>query len=445
MTAVHLGRAARKDDRTVLEPYRKAFRGALPRVAVFVGAGASHSWTWFADLLEHLGLFDTSFIDERSILGGALADFDYLLVGGGDTYAMAESLGAAGAREIESYVRRGGFYLGSCAGAYLVLSGVDLEPFTPFALVGGGMLNVMPDPPQPRCLAHKYLAPYGSQWVFHPVYGEVLLGPGHAAGALACFKSGRVVRSALFGGPIIQGAGDDAVVARFSALSNRAAYPWPRDRARALMTGRAAVVLAHVGRGTAVASGPHLEHPHYPTGNALAAELMSRHWEQRAASHRREKGGGTRSPVAGPELGAALDSAEDEGAGTTALLRDIKREVSNARIVAFGLEKMPVTWQIGVKVWEPEKIRMFLECAWNRLPYLQGCALPADYAAELGSLGRRYAEVTRFTRALKIKVDSGEGSQAEAVRLLSLLKELTAGFLALHFSVRFGETNTARG
>ncbi len=444
MKAVRLG-AARKDGGAILEPYRRAFRGELPRVAVFVGAGASHSWTWFADLLEHLGLFDASFIDERSILGGALADFDFLLVGGGDTYAMAESLGAAGAREIESYVRRGGFYLGSCAGAYLVLSGVDLEPFTPFALVEGGMLNVMPDPPEPRCLAHKYLAPYGSQWVFHPVYGEVRLGPGDAGGALACFEAGRLVRSALFGGPIIHEARDDAVVARFSGLSDRAAYPWPRARAGALMTGRPAVVLAHVGRGTAVASGPHLEHPHYPTGNALAAELMSRHWEQRAASSRQENDGRTRSPVAGPELPAAESYAADEGAGTAALLRDIRREVSNARIVAFGLEKMPVTWRIGVKVWEPEKIRMFLECAWNRLPYLQGRALPVDYAGELGSLGRRYADVTRLTRALKLKVDSGEDSQAEAVKLLSLLKELTAGFLALHFSARFRETNAARG
>lgn len=211
------------------------------------------------------------------------------------------------------------------------------------------------------------------------------------------------------------------------------------------MTGRPAVVLAHVGRGTAVASGPHLEHPHYPTGNALAAELMSRHWEQRAASSRQENDGRTRSPVAGPELPAAESYAADEGAGTAALLRDIRREVSNARIVAFGLEKMPVTWRIGVKVWEPEKIRMFLECAWNRLPYLQGRALPVDYAGELGSLGRRYADVTRLTRALKLKVDSGEDSQAEAVKLLSLLKELTAGFLALHFSARFRETNAARG
>jgi hypothetical protein len=109
LTAVRPGRAARKNGGTVLEPYRKAFTGALPRVAVFAGAGASHSWMWFADLLEQMGLFDTSFIDERSILKGGLAGFDMLLVGGGDTYAMAESLGPAGAREMESFVRDGGF------------------------------------------------------------------------------------------------------------------------------------------------------------------------------------------------------------------------------------------------------------------------------------------------------------------------------------------------
>jgi glutamine amidotransferase-like uncharacterized protein len=439
VTAVRQGRAARKDGGTVLEPYRRAFTGALPRVAVFAGAGASHSWTWFADLLEHLGLFDTSFIDERSILEGGLAGFDMLLVGGGDTYAMAESLGPAGAREMESFVRDGGFYLGSCAGAYLVLSDVDLEPFTPFALVEGGMLNVMSCPPEPRCLAHKYLAPYGDQWVFHPVYGEVRLGPAEAGRTLSCFEEGRLVDSAMFGGPIIRGGRDEEVVARFAELSDHAAYPWPRAEVGALMSGYPAVVLARVGRGTAVASGPHLEHPHYPTGNALAAELMSRHWEQRATAGLDAIEDMPRPGIARSELRTREGSCAREGTGTTSLLRDIKREVSNARIVAFGLEKMPVTWRIGVKVWEPEKIRMFLECAWNRLPYLEARDLPADCAGELRRLGYGYSDVTGLTRALKLKVESGEQSQAEAQELLLLLKALTSGFLAMYFSAKFSE------
>jgi hypothetical protein len=228
-------------------------------------------------------------------------------------------------------------------------------------------------------------------------------------------------------------------VARFAELSDRAAYPWPREEAGALMSGHPAVVLARVGLGTAVASGPHLEHPHYPTGNALAAELISRHWEQRSTAGPDAIEDTPRPDIAGTELPAWEGSPAREGTGTTSLLRDIKREVSNARIVAFGLEKMPVTWRIGVKIWEPEKIRMFLECAWNRLPYLEGRNLPADCAGELRRLGHGYGDVTGLTRALKLKVESGEHSQPEAQELLTLLKALTSSFLALYFSARFSE------
>ena len=66
----------------------------------------------------------------------------------------------------------------------------------------------MEDPPPPRCLEHKYLAPYGECWVFHPVYGEVTISVQPAARSIGCFKEGVAVqRSAVRRADHIRGFG----------------------------------------------------------------------------------------------------------------------------------------------------------------------------------------------------------------------------------------------
>jgi glutamine amidotransferase-like uncharacterized protein len=404
------------------ERFRQVFLKRRPRVAVYTGEGASHSWIWFCDLLERLGLFDVTFITERGILGGILADHDFLLVGGGDTYAMAESLGSEGAGLIEEFVRGGGLYHGSCAGAYLVLSSVDLEPFTPFNLIDAAMLNVMADPPAPECLEHKYLAPYGCEWVFHPVYGEVELVPGEAAAGFGVFNGSGAVTAPLFGGPVLEVGDESCILADYAGATDRAAFPWPRRRAEDLIRGRQAVATRRLGEGTVVVSGPHIEHPLFPGSNLLMAEAMARHWNRSA---------GVPPAIARMERSAGVPPADVS-------LLEIRRQVSNARIVGFGLEKLPVTWRIGVKVWEPEKIRMFLDYTWDRLHFLEealarGRELPL---AELEELASGFGDVTSLAKTLKLKAESGQDSQAEAQSLLTRLKELTARFLSLYFALR---------
>lgn len=438
------GRIERAAGDPVFERYREAFFAAragasrtptatYPGVAVYVGAGASHSWIWYADLLERIGLFDVSFIDESAIGRGGLEASDVLLIGGGDTYAMAGSLGGAGALAIEGFVRRGGLYYGSCAGAYLVLTGVDREPFSPFTLLDGSMLNVMRDPPPPRCLEHKYLAPYGDESVFHPVYGEVLIRPETASRGFDCFEGRAAISAPLFGGPVLSAEKDTEVLASFSGLTARAAYPWPREDAERLVLGKAAVVTEAKGGGTVVASGPHLEHPLFPRANALVAEVLLRHCAKQGCE------GVSRAPR-GPCPGIPSKRGATGGSGerNARALLEIKRQLSNSRIVGFGLERIPVTWKIGLKVWEPEKIRMFLEVAWRRLGYLER---DADRAPSelLDNLAEGYAGVTDMVKSLRIKVESGEDSQADAFSLLNALKELTAGFLWLYFRLRLEE------
>ncbi len=402
-----------------------------PGVAVYCGEGASHSWIWFADLLERLETFDVRFLTHHDVLEGALETRDIMLVGGGDTYAMARSLGTDGARRLEEFVRGGGFYHGSCAGGYLVLRGVDMEPFTPFRLVDADMLNVMDDPPAPLCLEHKYLAPYGREWVFHPVYGEVALLPRGPAPGMLAFREAAEISAPLFGGPVMS-AGEARSLADYASAASRAAFLWPRERAGSFIAGRQAVVFQELGDGVAVASGPHLEHPHFPEANALMGEMFVEHSGRTSPRRARAPGGGA------TRRGASVCKGRPE---VSRSLLEIKRQVSNARIVGYGLERSQVTWKIGVKVWEPEKIRMFLQYAWDRLPYLErrsaGGTLGA--CAELERLAEGYARACDLAKELSVAVRSNQESQAEAASLLTMLKELTAGFLSLYFELRLEE------
>jgi len=91
---------------------------------------------------------------------------------------MARELGKEGARGLEGFVRAGGVYLGSCAGAYLVMRDINLPPYTLFELIDAGVANYLPDPPPPIQLPHKYKVAYGDGFIFHPAYGAGAGGPG---------------------------------------------------------------------------------------------------------------------------------------------------------------------------------------------------------------------------------------------------------------------------
>ena len=80
-------------------------------VGIYVGAGASHSWTWFADIFDREAYSAVCFLDERDIAAGALSRIDVFFVSGGDTFAIAYGLGKTGADAIEKFVRCGGIYI----------------------------------------------------------------------------------------------------------------------------------------------------------------------------------------------------------------------------------------------------------------------------------------------------------------------------------------------
>ena len=88
------------------------------RVAVFDDAGVGKS---AKDLLSKLdaGRFDVRRIAAAEIRDGGLAEFDVLVHPGGSGSRQGKALGDDGRRAVRSFVKRGGGYLGVCAGSYL--------------------------------------------------------------------------------------------------------------------------------------------------------------------------------------------------------------------------------------------------------------------------------------------------------------------------------------
>ena len=66
-------------------------------------------------------------VDESFIKSGGLMDCSALIIPGGYTATYVSTLGEDGFREIKEFVKRGGLYIGICAGAYIAAERVEVE------------------------------------------------------------------------------------------------------------------------------------------------------------------------------------------------------------------------------------------------------------------------------------------------------------------------------
>lgn len=105
------------------------------RTAVFVDAGTRDS------ALAYTAFFALSpdctciCVDGASVRAGALREVDLLAMPGESSAAISQSLGEDGRAELVRFIREGGAYVGSCAGALLMMKtekfcGLGLVPFT---------------------------------------------------------------------------------------------------------------------------------------------------------------------------------------------------------------------------------------------------------------------------------------------------------------------------
>jgi len=236
------------------------------RVGLYGGGGSPFN---HAAVLAACG-FPLRFLTDAEIRAGELATVDVLVVPGGGLRAMhgqLEPLGDDGCRAIAEFVRRGGMYVGCCAGAYdcIVNSGafvagcpaqrhlqlinagpwraVEAVEFLDLQSPGVGVVtvrNVRPDHPVMFGMPPEFAITHYNGPVLDPLTERVIDGASAATG-LAEFAgwTPRFTPAEAFAGPL---AGDE-----------------PTYLARAVAAGRFAIAAGELGTGRVVAFGSHPE------------------------------------------------------------------------------------------------------------------------------------------------------------------------------------------
>jgi glutamine amidotransferase-like uncharacterized protein len=89
------------------------------RVAVYDDLGTSRNITYLLEVLDEHPNLRVERIKGEAIRAGRLADFDVVIHPGGSGGGQGRSLEAEGREKVRDFVRKGGGYVGICAGAYL--------------------------------------------------------------------------------------------------------------------------------------------------------------------------------------------------------------------------------------------------------------------------------------------------------------------------------------
>lgn len=389
-----------------------------PKIGIYAGSGTSHSWLWFVDLFEKAGFWDLVFLDESAVQNTPLKGLDVLVVSGGDTFAVAQSLGEKGSRNIQAFVAQGGVYMGSCAGAYLPMFS-SKKPLDRFNFVDVKITNLSKLFPKEELQACSACAAYGCDFVFHPVREAVSL----KTTAFPGRETPRVFSAPLYGGPGMRAHDPAWVLAVYHEFTPKTRFFAPRKVAEKTLLGNGAIVRVPFQKGCFYLLGPHLEHPGFGRANQFIIEALVR-----------ETGGGQ------PETGSEnrppdfFLKEKIEGKAARELLLAIRRELSNSRIVTTSLEFMPVQWLIGQKTYDPLKIRVFLESMWKRLRLLEK---PGVLILGPGLWERIFFSATRITlelRRIKQQVDENRESLNRAIHIFNLLHTLSISFFELYFA-----------
>jgi len=389
-------------------------RGYFPRrapVGIYTGEGASHSWTWFVETLEKNGFNNLVFLDAEQVRQGELRKVNTFIMGGGDAFAIARGLGEKGAAVIKEFIKSGGTYLGSCAGAYLLMD-MDEYPLNLFSVTDARVLNIVHELPECKLLPEKFYTTYGDRFVLHPVRETVKI---KVKEVPPISTSGHLV-APLYGGPPIQLSGQAEEIASYADFVSETVYLTEETLARKMMLGKVAAFRQVVGRGWVYLFGPHVEHPSYPEANKLVVEAINY-----------SSGTEFKDPFSGENL-VGLRMADG-------VIREIKGRLSDARLVAYGLELLPIAWKIGHKTYEPGKIRVFLEVVWRRYHLLEIGICEKDFS-KLVFVKELTAEIVSLLRQIKRKSDAGACTLDDAKRLFPMLKIMSTTFLGIYFRVK---------
>lgn len=353
------------------------------KIALYIGKGASHSWIWMVDTLNQFGFRNIQFITDVTEI-----EADILVISGGDPFAISSHTKKEGVSKIKTFIRKGGTYLGICAGTYFALKFHD-NPYPWLNLVEGTISNFSANPPPNRRMPHKYLVQYRDGYVFHPVREEVLLQYGDT-----------ILSAPLYGGPGILSANAQSLAA-YKGFTEKTLFLCDRKAAEESLLHTSALLHKNVGKGQLYLFGPHFEHPYYPEANKELMEMLFKvHPRGYAPQY-------TGKPVSGHEK--------------KKYVRELKRWVSNGRLAAFGLETYH--WKIGEKIYDPERLAYFFETSFRLVKIFE----PHTTI---------YADLTlpRKAQALALQVKTLGPDPKRAEILLEGMKEFTSTLYTLYFS-----------
>jgi hypothetical protein len=209
----------------------------------------------------------------------------------------------------------------------------------------------------------------------------------------------------------------DRILARYKAFTNRTQYLVDETIARETLLGKAAAIRASMGKGHLYLLGPHFEHPHFQEANQLVANAIF--WD-----------GGrlNRDICQAPKEFSTLSATASQS-----LLKTLKRELSNSRIVAVGMEMMPVRWLIGNKYYDPQKIRVFLDAIWHRIKPLEKNGPLRTEPGLAVKLSADAEKTTGLLRELKHRLDEAADTASLARDIFKRLPGFTTAFLGLYF------------
>ncbi|WP_457553911.1 BPL-N domain-containing protein [Desulfobacula sp.] len=396
-----------------------------PKIGLYAGSGTSHSWLWFVDLFEKAGFYDLVFLDEFFVQNNDIKALDVLVVSGGDTFAVAKSLGKEGGRNIKSFVEQGGLYIGSCAGAYLPMNS-SKKPLDWFNFVDVKITNLSKTLPPAEIKTCKFCTSYGCDFVFHPVREAVAL-------KTTCFfdrKTFIEFTAPLYGGPGMKAYDPSWVLAVYEGFTPKTSFLANHKIATKTLVGKGAVVRVPMGKGCFYLLGPHLEHPHFKQANQFIIDAIILETDR------------VQDQIELKNKTAKFSSKKEvSGKQAKELLLCIRRELSNSRIVAGSLEFLPVQWLIGQKVYDPQKVRVYLEAMWKRLQKLEKNKVLRLDPGLYDRIINAAEKVTIELRRIKKQIDENLDSLKTAIIIFDLLHILSISFFNLYFSTLFKGTS----
>lgn len=383
------------------------------QIGIYAGSGSSHSWLWFVDLFEKAGLWGLVFLDENRLKQEGLEKIDVLVISGGDTFAVAESLGEKGSSIIQSFVERGGLYIGSCAGAYLPMRS-SKYPLNLFNFVDVKITNLSKTLPPGIKATSKFCTSYGCDYVYHFVREAVWI---------RCTDSMSVPKflAPMYGGPVMVVSDPITALACYDAFADNTVFLVNKEIASKTMINHAAIVRMPFGKGCFYLLGPHLEHPNFRDANKWIIDAIL--WETGYAC----SCSNTENPEQDRDC-IKLSVIEAEY-----FVRGLKRELSNSRIAVYGLEFSPVSWLIGKKIYEPDKIRVFLESMWRRIAFLEKLDELNMQNGVVELIIHTAEEITVLLRRIKTDNDLSLNTLGLASSVFHLLHQLSISFFEMYF------------